>query len=484
MPKQPEQQPDEEEGRVPPVLSNRPFLLLWLAQIISQTAQNAILFALIIIILDLTDSAASTSFVVLAFVAPTIVFGIFSGILTDRWSKRRLLILTNAGRAVTAIAFFFAYQEVWLLYAVTVVFSSFSQLFTTANAASIPFMVSRRQLISANTLFSGAFTMAQIAGLIVLSPLILKAAGPRVLFATAAVVFLIATVLTNFLPYIGSQGEEESDRPFPGRAELRGAVAEFGTALRTLLADPLSTMAMAHITISSTLILLFAILVPRHMQAVLEVSPDNAVAVFAPVAFGALLGLRMVPVVVSRLGKTRTVAAGLFGLAVFLSALGSVELIAIALERTEQFNPFAKDGTTERVFGLSILVALTMAIAGPMGFAYAMLNTPAQTTIHERTPVDMRGRVIASQMVLANGVALIPLVVAGGIADLYGVSTVVLAIGAFMAIAGAASLYVERKWLQGQNGDPPTPGGSETQPDQESNGVPDSIDSTEAVRLD
>ncbi|MCH8850621.1 MAG: MFS transporter, partial [Chloroflexi bacterium] len=260
MPKQPEQQPDEEEGRVPPVLSNRPFLLLWLAQIISQTAQNAILFALIIIILDLTDSAASTSFVVLAFVAPTIVFGIFSGILTDRWSKRRLLILTNAGRAVTAIAFFFAYQEVWLLYAVTVVFSSFSQLFTTANAASIPFMVSRRQLISANTLFSGAFTMAQIAGLIVLSPLILKAAGPRVLFATAAVVFLIATVLTNFLPYIGSQGEEESDRPFPGRAELRGAVAEFGTALRTLLADPLSTMAMAHITISSTLILLFAIL--------------------------------------------------------------------------------------------------------------------------------------------------------------------------------------------------------------------------------
>jgi MFS family permease len=462
----------ELEERLPPVLSDRPFLLLWLAQIISQTAQNAILYALIVVVLKRTESTTSTSVVVLSFVVPTVAFGIFSGVLVDRWSKRRLLILTNAGRGVCALAFFFARDHVWALYGITMVFASFSQLFTTSNAASIPFMVPRQRLISANSLFSGGFTIAQIAGLIVLSPIILKTAGAPALFASAAGAFLVATLLARLLPYIGSDGEEEAERTFPGREELRGAIAEFARALNSLRADPMSTLAMAHITLSSTLILLFAILVPRYMQAILKVPPDNAVAVFAPVAFGALFGLRAVPWVVARLGKTRTVALGLFGIAVCLTAIGFVETIADVLERTERFNPFGR----ERVFGLSILVALTMLFAGPLGFFYALLNTPAQTTLHERTPVEMRGRVIASQMVLANGVALIPLVVVGGIADLYGVSSVVLALGGLLAVGGGLSLYLEQRWLRREGSGPPSSGEEQAEWSPPQQAVPRSID--------
>ncbi len=462
---------------MPPVLTNRAFLLLWLAQIISQSAQNAILYALIIIVLDLTESTTSTSVVVLCYVVPTVVFGVFAGVLVDRWSKRRLLILTNAGRAVTALAFFFAREHVYALYGITVFFASFSQLFTTSSAASIPFMVSRQQLISANSLFSGAFTLAQITGLIILSPIILKTAGAGALFASAAGAFLLASLLTRFLPYIGSDGGEEVEDTFPGREELRGALADFLTALRGLRADSVSALAMAHIATSSTLVLLFAILVPRYMQAILEVPPDNAVVVFAPVAVGALIGLRAVPLIVARFTKIKTVALGLALLAICLAALGLVETIADLLERTDQFNPFG----TDRVFGLSILVALTMLFAGPMGFGYAMLNTPAQTIVHERTPVEMRGRVLASQMVLANGVALLPLVVVGGIADLYGVSRVILAIGVLLALGGALSLYLEQRWLQGEAGQPPPSGGTGALGEEPREPVPRSIDSSEAV---
>lgn len=448
----------EVQERVPPVLSNRGFFLLWLAQIIAQTAQNAILYALIIVVLELTKSTTSTSVVVLCFVVPTVAFGVFSGILVDRWSKRRLLIITNAGRAACAVAFFFSRDHVFALYGVTVVLASFSQLFTTSSAASVPFMVSRQQLISANSLFSGAFTIAQIAGLIILSPAILKTSGSGALFASAAGAFLIAMLLARLLPSIGHEGEEEAHSTFPGREEFRGAISEFLKALSSLRSDAQSTLAMIHLTTSSTLILLFAVLVPRYMQAVLKVPPDNAVAVFAPVAFGALFGLRAVPLIVGHIGKTRTVALGLIGLAFCLAGFGFVETIADLLQRTDRFNPFG----TERVFGLSILVALTMLIAGPLGFSYAMLNTPAQTTLHERTPVEMRGRVIASQMVLANGVALAPLVVVGGIADLYGVSRVVLAIAALLAIGGVVSLRLEQRWLQRDDELPP--GGERQEP--------------------
>lgn len=436
--------PEPEAEDVPPVLSNPSFRLLWIAQIISQTAQNAILYALIIVVLDLTEVATSASGIVLAFVIPIAGFGIFSGVLVDRWSKRRLLIITNAGRALCAVAFFFGREHLVALYGITVIFASFSQIFTTSSATSIPFIVNRKQLISANSLYSGGFTVAQIAGLIVLSPTILKTAGAGVLFIIAAIIFILASLLARFQPAIGSESGDEEHGAFPGWEELRSAFSDFRQALGGLQSDPRLALAMGHIALSSTLILLFAVLVPRYMQAILKVSPDDAVAVFAPVAFGALIGLRAVSWIADRVGKTRTVALGLFGLALCLAALGFVEIIGDALERTEHLNPFG----TDPFFGRSILVTLTTLFAGPMGFAYAMLNTPAQTTLHERTPIEMRGRVIASQMVLANGIALIPLVVVGGIADLYGVSAVVLAISAFLVFAGASSLYLEDKWLK------------------------------------
>ncbi|MCI0777727.1 MAG: MFS transporter [Chloroflexi bacterium] len=463
----PPSDPDHEDE--PPVLSNRSFRLLWIAQVISQTAQNAILYGLIIVVLDLTESTTSTSGVILAFIIPIAVFGIFAGVLADRWSKRRLLILTNIGRAVCAIAFFFAREHVWALYGITAVFASFSQLFTTSSATSIPFIVSRKQLISANSLYSGGFTVAQIAGLIVLSPIILKTAGAGVLFILTAAIFLIASSLARFQPTIGEEGAEAAHGTFPGREELRGAATDFAEALRGLRSDAVSALAMGHLMLSSTLILLFAVLVPRYMQAILKVSPDDAVAVFAPVAIGALVGLRAVGLIVDRIGKVRTVSLGLFGIAACLAVMGFVELIASGLERTEHLNPFG----TDPFFGRSILVSLTALIAGPMGFAYAMLNTPAQTTLHERTPIDMRGRVIASQMVLANGVALVPLVVVGGIADLYGVSTVILAISVFLVGASSLSVYLEHGWLKNGDTDPPT-GGDPPSWDRSHGAAPDS----------
>jgi MFS family permease len=192
-------------------------------------------------------------------------------------------------------------------------------------------------------------------------------------------------------------------------------------------------------------------MVPRYMQAILKVDITSSVTVFAPVAFGALIGLRCVPWIVARVGKTRAVAIGLFGIAVCLACMGFIEVLAAGLERTERFNPFSSG--LHRFFGLSILVSLTMAIAGPLGFAYALLNAPAQTTLHERIPVEMRGRVLASQMVLANGVALVPLVVVGGVADLLGVSATILGIGVLVACLGGLTLYLERRWHESGAGE-------------------------------
>jgi hypothetical protein len=71
----------------------------------------------------------------------------------------------------------------------------------------------------------------------------------------------------------------------------------------------------------------------------------------------------------------------------------------------------------------------------------------------------MRGRVFAAQVVLANAVGILPLIVAGSVADIFGVSPVLFAIAFVMATIAGVSIYLEAKWSAGVRPPPPAPTG-------------------------
>ena len=421
------------QGEKAPVLANRRFLVLWLAQVFSQIAQNAILFALLVIVLTQTNSTTHTSILVLSYVVPSLVFGMVAGVLVDRWRKRSVLIAANLLRCGAAIAFLFGSDYFWLLLAINAGFSAVGQFFTTAEVASVPFLVPKDQLIAANSLVSLAWTGAQFMGMVFLAPIFLKTYGAGSLFVATALLFLIAAGLVRLLPQVEHEGHPNGSQQ---ARFLQTAPGELVRALRLIRSDAASFLAMAQLTLSSSLVLLFAVLVPRFMQEVLAVRPDDAVFVFAPTGVGAILGLRLLPWLAGRVGKDRLVAFGLIGLTLCLVALGLVENVAAALQKTEHLNPFG----SQRLGGLSLLVALTMLIAGPIGLAYAMVNAPAQTVLHERAPPEMRGRIFGAQLALASLVAIVPLLLVGVVADIYGVSLVLLGIA--VVVAGMAALSV------------------------------------------
>jgi MFS family permease len=437
-----------------PVLTNRSFLFLWLAQLISQSAQNAILFALLVIVTKLTKGSTFTSVLVLSFVVPSVVFGVFSGVIVDLWSKRLLLIYTNVARMLLAICFLFARNEVGLLILISIFFATASQFFGTTDAVTVPSVVEKDQLMAANSVFSLAVTGSQLIGMIFLAPILLPTIGPAWLFFVATCMFGVSVLCAWLMPPIRDD-DGAPDRSWPSARELRDAAGDYVSTLRTLVRDPVASLALIHYATGSSLVLLFAVLVPRYMQAVLAISPDKAVTIFAPVGVGAIVGLRALPWIASRLGKNRTVIMGLCGLALAVLAIASVDLIARILETTERFNPFGSD----RAGGLSIIVLLTMAFAGPMGFFYALVNAPAQTVLHERAPAEMRGRVFAAQVVLANAVGILPLILAGSVADIFGVAPVLIAIALTMAGIAGVSIYLEAKWSVGTRPPPPEASG-------------------------
>jgi MFS family permease len=222
----------------------------------------------------------------------------------------------------------------------------------------------------------------------------------------------------------------------PQGANLAGMPTEFRESWRALTSDRHSVLALGQLVMGASLVLLFAILIPRYMEDVLEVPADNAALVFAPTGIGALIGLRFIPWFTAKFGKNRVVVIGLAGIAACLVLLALVNPIANIWEAgPEEVDP-------SRFLRVSLLQALVMSFAGPMGFFYALLNAPAQTVLHERAPPEMRGRIFATQVVSANFISLLPLLLVGAITDLLNITIVLILLAGLVGGAALLSEFV------------------------------------------
>ena len=67
------------------VLRNRPFLLLWLAQLSTQVGGNMVMLGLLVIISsNYSGSKVAISVLLLCFLAPAIIFSALAGVFVDR----------------------------------------------------------------------------------------------------------------------------------------------------------------------------------------------------------------------------------------------------------------------------------------------------------------------------------------------------------------------------------------------------------------
>src|SRR5437868_7630064 len=87
------------------LLRNRNFLLLWTAQIVSQTAQQMINYALILQVSILTNSSTAVSGIIISFTVPAILFAAIAGVFVERNSKKIMLVITNVARGVMVLAY-------------------------------------------------------------------------------------------------------------------------------------------------------------------------------------------------------------------------------------------------------------------------------------------------------------------------------------------------------------------------------------------
>src|ERR1051326_1124064 len=169
---------------------NEHFLLLWLAQAISQNAPKAIWYGIVVLVQQRSHSSTLLSLAVLTLIIPSVIFGVLAGVYVDRWDKRVVLIATNLIRGSIAFSYGLFGLNLGLpiatLFFINFLFSTVGQFFAPAETAMIPTIVPRPRLLQANSLFHLTFTASQLVGLVVLGPLLAKVGGVDGLFVSMA----------------------------------------------------------------------------------------------------------------------------------------------------------------------------------------------------------------------------------------------------------------------------------------------------------
>lgn len=401
------------------LLKNRPFMILWIGQLLSQIADK-VFFVLLIALLDkyhTTSGMANSmrSILMVVFTIPAILFGSAGGIFVDRFSKKQVLVVSDIIRGLLTLAIPWLPRDFLILLVLTFVISTVTQFFAPAEQAAIPLLVKKQNLMAANALFTTTMMGALILGFIVGEPMLSLASLWSEKYGEETVVgvlYLLAAAIMQLIPLKEHKLDAEQIAKINPWSDLKAG-------LRYLKKNRLVWNAMLQITI---LYSVFAAL------TVLAIDLAPRIGLIKPGQFSFLLA-----------------AAG----------VGMVFGAAILGHAGERFHhkPLPLIGFLSMAFVLAVFtfvnnVWLGLGLSALLGMGASLIGVPMQTLIQEQTPPDMHGKVFGFQNNAVNIALSAPLAIAGPLTDAIGLRSVLIGMSALVILAGVWAWQNTRRVLK------------------------------------
>lgn len=339
-------------------LKIRDYRLLWTGRAVSLLGSWLLVIAIPAHVYALTGSLLATGLTLVAEYLPPLLLGPVAGVLTDRWDRRRVMIVADLFRAVAVALMLFATNEnsLWLVYLALVAESAGAVLFRPAAQAHLPVVVGKGSgLSSANSL--NAFTDGTVR--LVAPPL-----GAAILTLTSfqALIWIdIASYLVSAIAIART---------------TRGAASQRLSTVRQVLTD-----------------LAGGWRVLRGLPIAVVLLPLTAVFLAANASLTALL----VPFGVEKLGDAQRIAFVVSALGVgFL--LGAV-VIRRLVDRVQPRHLLAASQLATAVAFFVLFSSTSLVVALPAGVAIGVfgsmtLVTP-QTALQRVVPNEALGRISA-----------------------------------------------------------------------------------------
>lgn len=417
-----------------PLLKSSTFRLLWLSRLLSQTAQGALLYALMILVIDLSARSFFVSLFVACSNIASMGLGLPAGMVVDAFSRRFMLTMLNAFRFAFMVAMVAIEPSLSAVFACTIGIWIIHQFYSPAEASLLADLVPKERYTEAQSMHNLALTISQGVGLALLAPVALRFGGAELVFMLAGMLWLIAGSLTLLLPSITVARSATKGR------KRRNFLDTLTSGLQFIRRDRPTFEAILDDVLVSVGMSALVVIIPFYLERVLGTSKENTVFVFAPAAVGLVIGLRIAPMLSKVFGERFLAFAAVcaFGGCIFL--LGFVQqsytfmndILRLPLDQITDW------------LRISPMTFLTMLISIPAGMSMSVVNVAARSVLLHRSPGYVRGQVIASQGLIGNIVGLVPTLLAGLATDLFGVIPVAVAIAVLIVAGGIYARHIGR----------------------------------------
>jgi DHA3 family macrolide efflux protein-like MFS transporter len=399
-----------------------PFFTIWTGQAFSLLGSMLVQFSLVWWLTQSTGSATVLATATLAAVLPAVIVGPFSGALVDRWNRRLVMIAADSLIALATVLLIYLFRagamQVWVVYAVMAFRAALGGFQWTAMQASTSLMVPERQLTrvaALNQTLNGAMNVVAppLAALLISLVPIQAVLGIDVFTAMLAV----APLLFISIPQPPQRQAGLADAAASGSpTTAQSSVWEdLRAGLRYVWSWPglfaVLILAMAINFVTTPAFSLMPILVTKHFGAgALQLGWMESGWGIGVVVGGLILS-----------------AWGGFRRKVVTSLTGVIGI-----------------GIGMLIVGVAPAGALAMAVAGMFlaGFMNPITNGPFFALLQSNVAPDVQGRVLG--LVQSASAAMMPLslLIAGPIADAWGVQVWYLVGGAATVLAGLVSFFV------------------------------------------
>ncbi len=305
---------------------------------------------------DLTGSNAAAGLVFFALSVPSL-FSPLAGLVVDRVSRRRVMLVTYAAEAVGVLALLFVHDrsDLWILYAVTVFYGFAGTFAASARSAFLTVMLPRELLGEANGLFQ---TIRE--GLRLIAPLIGAA-----IYASVGGGAVAVLDSASFVGVVGALLLIRTPEPRFEREEHR-----FRTELAAGARHIAATLPLRQMTLAAAVCLLVVGFSETIIFAVLDQGLHRPASFFGVLSslqgVGAIAGGVVSARLLRRIGDANLLALGMLAFAVGILAFVSSSLP---------------------------LVLVGIAIGGA-GVAWLIVGFG--TAIQLRTPARLQGRVASA----------------------------------------------------------------------------------------
>ncbi|CUR58446.1 putative major facilitator superfamily transporter [metagenome] len=389
-----------------PALATRNGKLYFLGHAVSQSGTWMNAAAMAWLVLDLTGSGAAVGVCASLQALPVLFVGPFAGVLVDRVSRYRLLLLLQSLQGLNALLLGIlavtGHVEVWHIFASSLAYGLGRSFEIPTRQAFMAEIVGRDQLRNGITLQSTLNNAARIVGPS-LAGLVIAGVGTWLCFVLNAASYVVILGLFFALNLTGVQFR-------PPTARTKGRMLE---GLRHVSGDPVAAPVLTMSVLSGVFLQQYQTTLPLLAKQTFDSGPQGFGVLMSGFGVGAVIG----GLIAARTGRTGVRPVAIACIAVSLGYALTATMPSLAL------------------------AAVVMVM---VGMANISLLTTANASIQLSGGPALQGRLVALYAAANVGAAALGAPLVGLVCDAVGVRWCLVITASAGVLAGLRGLYIAR----------------------------------------